>query len=319
MRLLFFVSGISTFYALKKRPNKQYFLERCKKLLLPTVFAVIFICPIMAYFRALNLNGFQGSLIQFFPVFFAKFETYLGWAHFWFLIYLFVYSIIFLLLRISFKSNDTLFKKIGGFLSKGKNIIFPMVIIIIFELVFRPNYPGKQTLVNDWANFTVYLTFFVLGFIMANNNRCMDKTTANAPFFLILGFITAAVFIFFKFALENVERFVNYYNQNSYKYKLFMTFFQGIAEYSIVMGIIGISKKYINIDNKLYRYLSKSSFALYMFHYLIINFVMYYFIKINLNHYLMYCISIIIVYIIFIILFELIKRINVLKFICGIK
>jgi hypothetical protein len=78
MRLLFFVSGISTFYDLKKWTNKQYFLERCKRLLLPTVFAIAFIFPIMAYFRALNVDGFQGSLIKFFPVFFTKFETYLG-------------------------------------------------------------------------------------------------------------------------------------------------------------------------------------------------------------------------------------------------
>jgi hypothetical protein len=53
MRLLFFVSGISAFYALKKRTNKQYFAERCKRLLLPTAVAIIFICPVMAYFGRL--------------------------------------------------------------------------------------------------------------------------------------------------------------------------------------------------------------------------------------------------------------------------
>ena len=104
MRLLFFVSGISTYYALQKRTNREYITERCKKLLLPTIFAVIFICPIMAYFRAITVNNFQGSIIQFFPIFFTKFETYLGWAHFWFLIYLFVYSFIFLALKILLKN-----------------------------------------------------------------------------------------------------------------------------------------------------------------------------------------------------------------------
>jgi fucose 4-O-acetylase-like acetyltransferase len=320
MRLLFFVSGISTFYALKKRTNQQYFFERCKKLLLPTVFAIIFICPIMAYFRALNLNGFQGSLIKFFPVFFTKFETYLGWAHFWFLIYLFVYSIIFLLLHLLFKTNNKLTERLGDFLSKSKNIILPMALIIILELVFRPNYPGRQTLVDDWANFTVYLTFFMLGFFIANNNKAMDKITAFIPFFSILGFISAAIFVFLKFALENVDTFIGFYNQNSYEYKLFMAFFQGISEYSLVMGIIGFSKKYMNMNNKLYRYLSKTSFALYMFHYLVINIVMYYFVKLNINHYLLYFISIVATYVLFTILFELIiKRINVLKYVCGIK
>jgi peptidoglycan/LPS O-acetylase OafA/YrhL len=320
MRLLFFVSGISTFHALKKRTNKQYFTERCKRLLLPTVVAIIFICPMMAYFRALNLNGFQGSLLKFFPVFFTKFETYLGWAHFWFLIYLFVYSIIFLLLRMLLRTGNKIFENIGIILSKSKYIFLPMGIIMFFELLFRPNYPGKQTLVNDWANFTVYLTFFMVGFIFANNNKCLEKTRENLSAFSVLGVIAAAGFIFLKFASENIEQFIQYYNQFGYKYKLITAFFQGISEYSLVMAIIGFSQKYININNKLYKYLSKTSFALYMFHYLIINIVMYYFIKINLNHYAMFFFAIIIVYIIFFILFELIiKRVNVLKYICGIK
>jgi hypothetical protein len=306
MRLLFFVSGISTFYALQKRTNRQYLIERCKRLLLPTVFAIIFICPIMAYFRALNLNGFHGSLIQFFPIFFTKFETYLGWAHFWFLIYLFVYSMIFLLLRLISKNNNTITKKIGAILSKGKNIILPICIIIFFEMVFRPNYPGRQTLINDWANFTVYLTFFILGYLMAGNSDCIEKIVSNIYFFAIAGFIATVSFICLKYAIENIEQF------GSYKYKLIMAFFQGIAEYSLVMFIIGLSKKHININNKLYRYLSKTSFALYMFHYLIVNITMYFIINLELNHYLIYFVAIIIVYILFIIVFELIiKRINI--------
>ena len=46
MRALFFVSGISTYYALQKRTAYQYFIERCKKLLLPTIFAILFIAII---------------------------------------------------------------------------------------------------------------------------------------------------------------------------------------------------------------------------------------------------------------------------------
>jgi peptidoglycan/LPS O-acetylase OafA/YrhL len=320
MRVLFFISGISTYYALKKRTNKQYLAERCKKLLLPTVFAIIFICPIMAYFRALNLNGFTGSLVQFFPLFFTKFEKYLGYGHFWFLIYLFVFSMLFLLARLILKNNEKITISISKFLSKGKNIILPIFIIILFEMLFRPTYPGWQTLVNDWANFTVYLTFFVLGYIIANNGKCIGKIVSNIHIFVILAFIATLSFLFLRYALENIEQFKNYYNQMTYKYKLAMAFFQGIAEYSLVMAIVGFAQKHININNKLYKYLSKTSFALYIFHYLIINIIMYYFIKTNLNNYLMYFIAIIIAYALFIILFELIiKRINVLKYICGIK
>jgi hypothetical protein len=82
MRILLFVSGISTYYALKKRTNKEYFFERCKKLLLPTIFAIIFICPFMAYFRAINLNGFQGSPLSFYPIFLPNLKLIWGGAIF---------------------------------------------------------------------------------------------------------------------------------------------------------------------------------------------------------------------------------------------
>jgi fucose 4-O-acetylase-like acetyltransferase len=320
MRLLFFVSGISTYYALQKRTNRQFAAERCKRLLLPTVFAVIFICPVMAYFRALNVDNFQGSLIQFFPIFFTKFETYLGWAHFWFLVYLFVYSIIFLVLKKLLKNDIQIIEKAGAFLARGKNIILPLFIIVFFEMVFRPFYPGLQNLVDDWANFTIYLSFFMLGYVTANSTECFKKIKKNISLFFILGFMAAACTIFLKYAQNNIEIFINYYSSMEYRYKLVVAFFQGIAEYSLVMFIIGIAKKHINVNNSAYKYLSKTSFALYMFHYILVNMVMYLLIKTQLNHYVMYILAIILVYIIFIIIFELIlKRIFIFKFICGIK
>jgi peptidoglycan/LPS O-acetylase OafA/YrhL len=320
MRLLFFVSGISTYYALQKRTNREYITERCKKLLLPTIFAIIFICPIMAYFRAININNFQGSIIQFFPIFFTKFETYLGWAHFWFLIYLFVYSLVFLALKVVLKNNIQIIEKTGSFLAKGKNIILPLFIITFFEIVFRPFYPGLQNLVDDWANFTVYLSFFILGYVMTNSAECLEKIEKNIHLFFIVACITVPCTIFLKYAQNNIDIFMNYYDLLEYAYKVVVAFFQGIAEYSLVMLIIGVAKKYINVNNSVYKYLSKTSFSLYMFHYVIVNMVMYLFIKTQLNHYVMYVLAISSVYIIFIIIFEIfLKRIFIFRFICGIK
>jgi hypothetical protein len=58
-----------------------------------------------------------------------------------------------------FKTLEKIIEKSGQFLSKGKNIFLPMAIIIIFELLFRPDYPGRQTLVDDWTN-VIYVSFY---------------------------------------------------------------------------------------------------------------------------------------------------------------
>ena len=43
MPLIFVLAGISTKYALKKRTNKEYIFERIKKLLIPSLFGIIFL------------------------------------------------------------------------------------------------------------------------------------------------------------------------------------------------------------------------------------------------------------------------------------
>lgn len=49
MPLLFVLSGVSTKFALRKRTNKEYLIERVKRLLIPLLFGTIVLMPIMTY------------------------------------------------------------------------------------------------------------------------------------------------------------------------------------------------------------------------------------------------------------------------------
>ncbi len=320
MRMLFFISGISTFYALQKRSNKAYFIERCKKLLLPTVFAMIFVCPAMGYFKAITMNNFTDSLFAFYPIFFKNIVYYLGWAHFWFLVYLFVFSMIFLIIRRIMGNIDTIAEKTGCYLSKKNRIIIPIVIFVFFETLFRPFYPGFQTLINDWANVSIYFSFFLFGYIIGSNSNCIDIIASKIHLFAIIACISAISFIFLQYAQDNILLFTGYYNDMTYAYKLCLSFIRGAAEYSLVLLIFGIAKLYLNKDNQIIRYLSKASFSLYIFHFLIVNLIMYFMIKLSWNHFTIYFLSIFLVYLLFFIIYELvIKQIPPLRYICGIK
>ncbi len=320
MRMLFFISGISTFYALQKRSNKDYFIERCKKLLLPTVFAIILLCPAMGYFKAITMNNFNNSIFSFYPVFFKDIVYYLGWAHFWFLVYLFVFSMIFLLIRIIVNNIYTKVKKIGCYLSKKNRIIIPILIFIFFETLLRPFYPGFQTLVNDWANLTIYFSFFLFGYIIGSNQDASETIALKTQLFAIIACISTLSFIFLKYSQNNILLFRNYYNDITYTYKLCLSLIQGISEYSLVLLIFGAAKLYLNRNNKIFRYLSGTSFSLYIFHFLIVNIVMYFMIELSWNHFIIYIVSIFLIYLLFFVIHELIiKRISPLRYICGIK
>lgn len=94
MTLLFFISGMSAYHSIKLRGHKSFIKERVNKLLKPFLLGTILLCPVQAYSKALY-NGYSKSLLSFLKDFFStKIVDYLGYAHLWFLLYLFLFSII---------------------------------------------------------------------------------------------------------------------------------------------------------------------------------------------------------------------------------
>ncbi|ULQ61236.1 acyltransferase [Brucepastera parasyntrophica] len=195
-----------------------------------------------------------------------------------------------------------------------------MAVFIIFEMLFRPFFPGFQNLYADWANLTVYFSFFILGYIIAENGSIVNAIWRNRAFFLTAACLAAPAFIFFSYAGESMDIFMSLYSSDEYVYELVLAFFRGTAEYSLVMFFTGLASKYLNFSNSFLNYASKRSFGLYMFHYLILSLIMYYLIRLPVNQYILYAAAIILSYTAYLILFELVlSRIPGLRFICGIR
>lgn len=78
MPLLFVIAGISTKYALKKRTNKEYIFERIKKLLIPSLFGIIFLIPVMTYCADILNCSYSGSFFKHYSIFFTKYTDLTG-------------------------------------------------------------------------------------------------------------------------------------------------------------------------------------------------------------------------------------------------
>lgn len=321
MRVLFCISGISTYYALRKRTFREYLGERFRRLLIPTVFAIVFVCPITGYLKAVNSHLFIGSFMIFYPEFFRGFVArYLGWGHFWFLVYLFVFSSILLFLISAFPFLASSFERASCFLSKKKNIVYPIVIFVFLEVLFRPFYPGYQNLYADWANFTVYLSFFLLGYVLSFREQALSASSKYWPMFLGLSCMSTLLFMAGKYSHDRLPGSILYFQEHPYGYAVLMALLQGLSEYSWVIFFIGVGRKYANKPHRVLSYLSKTSFALYIFHFVILSTVLYYLVETTLHHFVIFALAIGITYVVFFIVFELIiKRVSVLRYVCGVK
>lgn len=104
MPLLFCVAGVSTKFALQKRTPLVYLKERVTKLLVPFLAGLVFVCPVIAYYALKFHTGYTGDFAGAFVHFFSSIRGIqdpptgilgdFSADHLWFIIYLFVISVV---------------------------------------------------------------------------------------------------------------------------------------------------------------------------------------------------------------------------------
>lgn len=301
MTLLFFLSGISSYYSFQYRGKTNYLKERINKTLLPLVFGTMLLCPIQAYFQALN-DGFEGNLIEFFPEFFSrKIVYYLGYAHLWFLLYLFVFSLICLPLFAKWTYDKERLVKISNFICKGRNIYIPIIFIILAEMLLRPFFTGMQTLIMDWANDVVYLSIFIFGFVFASDTRIQEKLNKlikiSVCLFVILSCLYVLIMYLWLIWGSKVSILV-----------VLWAVTKGVYECCSIILFIYIGQKYLNKKSRVLDYLSKSSFWFYIFHFLPVNMFTFLFLNFQINMYIKYLSVVLLSFILTFIIYEIIPR-----------
>lgn len=157
MPLLFVLAGVSARLALKKRTYSGFVKERLSKLLLPLISGMVTVVALMTYYADRFNCGYKGSFLSHYKVFFTKLTTFTGYdggwtpAHLWFLLYLFLVSMLCLgvivlqkkfLPKLSFKNMN------AGIISA----------LGILPLIFCPvlNFAGKSV--------ASYIALYLIGY-----------------------------------------------------------------------------------------------------------------------------------------------------------
>ena len=100
MPLLFLISGIGAYHALEKRSTVQFIKERFLRLFIPLVSGILILIPVQTFFAEKFHNGYEGSYIDQYSLFFTKVSDLTGYTggftpgHLWFILYLFVISLL---------------------------------------------------------------------------------------------------------------------------------------------------------------------------------------------------------------------------------
>lgn len=302
MTLLFFVSGIASFYSFQKRDKKGYMGERVKKLIVPFFLGFLFLCPLTGYIQALY-EGAGYGFFDFLPRFFwfdsLKYKAY---GHLWFLLYLFVFSMLCVPLFTRWKEKNGI-DRIAAFFSSGHRMLLPVAAVIGLEVLLRPHFHEHQTLVFDWANDAVYFVTFVYGYIYAADLRIQKKVTEYYKSSVVFGLLSLTVLFY-----------VNIQTQMRHIDHIYLTYLwalaRGFYECSAIIFLLNIGKKsaFLNKGGKVIGYLSRASFTYYLFHYLPVTYFTYLFIDLKYPDFVKFLMVIVLSYVTVFLIYEIWRR-----------
>jgi peptidoglycan/LPS O-acetylase OafA/YrhL len=180
LAVLFLLSGVGARFALRRRTWRQFLRERVARLLVPFVVAgVLVLSPIQAYIEAVHKGTGGGSFLDFAVHWIGTALNPLDWSvsptlfgrgyHLWFLGFLFAISVIALPLLVGLAARrgraaiDVLAR---GLIWPGATLAFALPIVILMSVgVFL----GTDE--HDWFELFWYFAYFVIGFVLASDDR----------------------------------------------------------------------------------------------------------------------------------------------------
>jgi peptidoglycan/LPS O-acetylase OafA/YrhL len=258
MRLLFVLAGWALLASLRARGRSEFLRERFRKLMVPFLAGCFLLCPFMGWAERLNgtmtypdgrierLAGPAPGFFEYLPSFFAL--PGFNWGHLWFLIYLYVFTLLYL----------PLFRRIEARPGHREHVAdgwawLPLLLLAASEALLRGRWPGVQNLYDDWANFALYSTLFVTGFLLARQPAFEAAVHREGARLGVVGLAAAGLLMS---AWAGVVPLPGWARHAA----------SGVAAWGIVAGLLRFGVRHLRRGGAVFRWLRASSFPVYVLH-----------------------------------------------------
>ncbi|MDE7445338.1 MAG: acyltransferase family protein [Lachnospiraceae bacterium] len=298
MTLLFTIAGISCKYALQKRTNRQFVAERTKKLLIPFFFGLLVLVPVMTYVAEVFFNGYTGTYLQQYGLFFTKETDLTGYhggftpAHLWFLLYLFVISLAALLIICLQKKCLPKFR-VGS---------FPYFCLI---LLFVPEWLCQYVLNIGGKSLGQFMILFLFGYYILSEESVLQKVKQYRFVSLAICILSGSLYTYL-YCFENVRN-------------IWITVLYILFGWMGIITLLGIGQSKLNFHNRISDYFTPASFPVYVLHMPVLVVAGFFVLKLPVGVAGQFSLIVLISFIATFLIYEMVKRIPVLRFLFGMK
>jgi len=265
MGLFFFLSAYFIGPSYEKKGPRKFLADRLLRLGLPLVFYSLVLGPFMNYLVYYFGKGHHIS----FPQFLSGYDDWIDFGVLWFVAALLLFTIVYVLVRITFKNLNikplsvpnalaiVLFAASVGVISFLVRLVFP-VGWVLHPVGFQP------------GHFSQYIALFTLGLVASKNNwlNTISDITGKR-----LGLLAARLLLFFPlfFVIEKLTHMEgSWWSGGPHWQALLYAVWEQVIGFSIIVGLLSRGRRLWNNPSARISKLSRYTFAVYIFHPLVI-------------------------------------------------
>ena len=278
MGLLFFIAGYFTPGSYERKGFRKFVIERFRRLGLPSLFYLVVITPFICWVEV-PFSGFTGDAATFLD-FYKKYLlsagfSFLGIGPMWFAAALFVFSVIFAVIRLAIPAST-------GRNPANNTAVSCLVLIGLIGAIsvgafsLRLVFPiGSILWGMQLCFFSQYVIFFAAGTLAYHGNFLERIDAAAGKKWLAGGLVLGIVALLFlrwlaglyNFSTFTIDRasWAGFTGGVSWKSISFAIWESSVAV-ALTVGLLTVFREKLNFSNTLTQKLSDSSFAVYMFH-----------------------------------------------------
>jgi len=266
MGFFFFLSSFFIPSSYSRKGPKQFMLDRIKRLGIPLVFYSLVLAPATIY---LMLRFSEGATYSFIEYYMSR-NNWIDFGVLWFTAALLLFTTCYWILR---KAQPAKTQTLVPFPSNRTLFLFAIVLGVISFFVRIP-FPVGWTLKPfgfQLGHFTQYIALFIMGIVAYENNWLQSVTYQKGIQWLRVALILLFVgFPFMYFFKEVTHSPLSDFEGGIKWSSLINCIWEQVMGIALVMTFLGIGKHKWNQEKPLLKAMSRSAYAVYIIHPLVL-------------------------------------------------
>jgi glucan biosynthesis protein C len=318
MPLIFLISGASIYFALRPGGATRFLRDRFWRLMVPLALGILVLAPPQVYLKTLTHGEFQGSFLEFLPLYFQDWHILDGnfaWSgvHLWYLENLFLLTLILLPMFAALKRpfGRRIIDMLGR-LSARPGVIFLWALPLGLQLILLdPSGITRPSIPEFFLRFLIFPIFLVYGFLVFSDGRIQQAIIRQRRIALILAL-----------ALTLAAPMITSLPGLGSSFPLFALVMAlgGMLIWCSILAILGYGMRYLNTNHRLLPYANEAVLPFYILHQPVTLIIGYFIIPLSLSILVKYMIIFLLAFGITLGLYEItVRRVNPVRRIFGLK